>query len=796
MQFEYIAIILLTVIVIIVGVSIVSFFGQSFQSSIPIQVRGVYDRFVSVLLQRSPYNVCESYDGQKLSIQDFQVLLQAAYNGQCGSSHTHVTMSFSASTADMKRIASLSGIANNGALIFYNISQGQPLGIGAIIVAGDTGYYPLKLDDKIEVWYAGQPKGDLFIKVTEKGCDPYDEVCDASCASKGICDPVCDNGKQYNIPCNLACIDIDQDGIINQTDANARIVAGKCNPDCFSNFTNPSRAYDPGCIYKKITNPNYGTQFAGICDPNSNGVSDGLCDPDCAASKNICDPDCNGTVSYPGNPQGIYDQKCYVCDGTCNGYCSPACDKNAFPGDPGFDPDCYRQLNASYFCSGDGLCDTGRGENCANSADCPRAGITCSNLGGSCCPSASNADVYGCSNTTNVPVGGLCTCGTQCALNLTCDKTSHCCPSGLTWNGTACSSTCPQRIDKATCKTSQPWTPQSIRLAYDIEPFLKAGFDGSGQTIVIVDACGDSSIVSDVNAFNQKFGLPPINLNVIGQQGTCSGRDASDWAGETALDVEWAHAIAPGARIYLIVVSASESSLASGVEYAVNNLPNSIVSMSFADSADLNRYQAAFNSGNQKGITFIAADGDFCSYNKYQPSIGSVSYPAGFSNVLAISGTQNLAVNNNCQYVSETVWNCAGGWGTGGNPSDQSEPSYQQGINAIRDGKRGYGDVALVSGDALPIIFQGQWAGIGGTSDAAPQWAGIIAVLRSAGVKNLQGNINPIIYQIGKDSNLYKKAFHDITSGSNGDFSALQGWDYPTGFGTPDVVGICEALQQ
>jgi hypothetical protein len=784
MEIQIIGMIIFFLVIIVVGIGIVTSF-TSLKTLVPSQIKDVYNKVVTAIGFKSPFNICESLSDQKISLQDFQTLLQAIYNGQCGSSHANVSLSFSLTKADLQRIAALDGIAFNGKLIFYNISS--PLGAGAIIVQGDPGQYPLKFEDFVDMSRVGSPIGDVFIKVTLKGCDPYDGICDATCVFKKICDPICDDGNKHNIPCNLACIDTNGNNTVDIQDAQQRISQNKCNPDCYVNYTNPFKAYDPGCVWR------FRNQNDDVCDPNSNGVYDGICDPDCVKTKNICDPDCNGTI-YEGNPYGLNDAKCFVCDGTCNGWCSPSCKKNAFPGDNGYDPDCFRFVNSSFYCSGDGLCESDRGESCANSIDCPGGGLTCGDYHAVCCPTASDADVSGCSITINVSEGGICACGAQCAGNETCDKTSHCCPSGKVWNGTACSSVCPQRIANPSCgSTSQPWSPQTIRFAYDIEPFIKAGFDGSGQTIAIIDACGDPSIVTDVNTFNQKFGLPTIKLNIIGQQENCQG-----WDGETALDVEWAHAIAPGATIYLIAVSSSETGLGSGVEYVVNNLPGAIVSMSFADSSDRDRYESLFNAGVQKGITFIAADGDWCAYNngqpQYQAQLGRVNYPAAFTNVLAISGTQNLVVNSKCQYVSETAWNCAGGWGTGGNPGDKSQPAYQQPVSAITDGKRGYGDVSLVSGDVLPVVIGGSWQGIGGTSDASPQWAGIIAVLRSTGIKNLQGNINPIIYKIGTDSNLAKKAFHDITSGNNG-LPAQQGWDYPTGFGTPDVVGLCEVLQ-
>jgi len=433
MEIETIGMIILFVVILIVGVSIVASF-ISFKTLVPTQLSDVYNKVVTSIGFKSPYNLCQSFSGSKISLQDFQTLLQAVYNGQCGNSHANVSLSFALTKQDLQRIAAIDGIAFGGKLIFYNVSS--PLGVGAVLVQGDPGQYPLKLEDFLDIYASGSPTPDVLIKVVLKGCDPYDDVCDASCLFKGICDPACDDGQRHNIPCNLACIvnhDITSysDNSINGNNSADRIVTGKCNPDCYSNVTNPFKAYDPGCVWK------FRNQNDDICDPNSNGIKDGVCDPDCVKTKNICDPDCDGTV-YEGNPFGLNDTKCFVCDQTCNGWCSPACNKNALPGEPGFDPDCYKKLNSSYFCSGDGICDASKGENCANSIDCPGGGLTCGDYHSACCPTAANVDVSGCTNTTNLNEGGACTCGTQCATGLVCDKTSHCCQEGKIWNGTAC----------------------------------------------------------------------------------------------------------------------------------------------------------------------------------------------------------------------------------------------------------------------------------------------------------------------------------------------------------------------
>jgi len=432
LEFDILAMLLLFLVILFVGISLVTYFGVEIKSGVPNQLKGVYDQFTKVVFQRLPYNVCDAYNNERVSVQDFQILIQAIYNGQCGTNKiSRVTMSFSVSKDDLQKIASLAGIANNGKLIFYNTSE--PIGIGAVLVKANPGFYPLKLDDEIELSLVGQPKGDLFIKLLVQGCDPFDDDCDATCIYRRICDPVCDDGRKHDISCNLACIDINKNNTVDVEDAGERVRANKCNPDCYVNYTNPYKAYDPGCVWK------FKNQNDDVCDPNSNGIIDGVCDPDCPNSRNICDPDCNGEVS-DGNPYGLTDEKCFKCDQTCNGWCSPACDKDAEEGNPGYDPDCRREKDKTFFCSGDLFCDADRGESCSNSADCPGGGVTCNdyNPQNVCCPQASDADYAGCSPTRGLKEGEIAACSTQCAEGLIKDETNHCCPAGKTWNGTSC----------------------------------------------------------------------------------------------------------------------------------------------------------------------------------------------------------------------------------------------------------------------------------------------------------------------------------------------------------------------
>jgi hypothetical protein len=507
MEIQIIGMVILFLVLIVVGVLIVSSF-TSLKTFLPTQFKDVYKKVVTSIGFKSPFDVCESFVGQKISLQDFQTLLQALYNGQCASSHTNVSLSFSLTKSDLEKIAVLTGIGLNGKLIFYNMSS--PLGIGALLIQGDPGQYPLKFEDFVDMTLSGYPKPDVLIKVTLKGCDPYDDICDVSCIFKKICDPVCDDGKTHNVPCNLACIDADVNGI-DVNDTQQRVAQGKCNPDCYVNVTNPFKAFDPGCVWK------YKEQKDDICDPNSNGVEDGVCDQDCLLTKSICDPDCNGTA-YDGNPYGLNDTKCFICDGTCNGWCSSVCNKNAYPGDPNFDPDCYRNINASFSCSGDGLCESDKDENCANSLDCPGGGLTCGDYHTVCCPAASDADVSGCSNITDIPEGGLCSCGTQCATNQTCDGTGHCCPSGKFWNGTACSQSSDVLIVTMKSNMKKVYSDAQIQKLEDkVKDYINAlGADGLGGTFLYLDDSQVSDITSG-SSVPQNSNDPSIIKGVISQ---------------------------------------------------------------------------------------------------------------------------------------------------------------------------------------------------------------------------------------------------------------------------------------
>jgi hypothetical protein len=341
------------------------------------------------------------------------------------------------------------------------------------------------------------------------------------------------------------------------------------------------------------------------------------------------------------------------------------------------------------------------------------------------------------------------------------------------------------------------YTPDQIRHAYGFDQITfnngAIAGDGSGQTIAIVDAYNDPTLSSDLRTFDQMFNLPdPVLTKVQEYVYGRAPRNDAGWALETSLDVEWAHAAAPGADILLVeTASASYNDLLSAVDYARNYDGVSVVSMSWGggEFASETGYDGHFTTpANHGGVTFVASSGD---------TGGNVEYPAVSPNVVAVGGTTlHLASDNTIS--SETAWSGS----DGGVSSYESKPSYQAGISWT--GARSSPDVALNADTATGYAvydsygYSGQngWFTLGGTSAGAPQWAGLVAIANQgravAGNSSLDGATEtlPALYSM-PDTN-----FHDITTGtsSNGRNSAGTGYDLMTGRGTPVAGQVVQSL--
>jgi subtilase family serine protease len=333
-------------------------------------------------------------------------------------------------------------------------------------------------------------------------------------------------------------------------------------------------------------------------------------------------------------------------------------------------------------------------------------------------------------------------------------------------------------------------TPAQVRHFYRFDQILN---QGAGQTIAIVDAYDDPNIESDLAVFSTQFGLPACTTNNgCFKKIYASGKPRTDpgWSLEMALDVEWAHAIAPAAKIVLVeAASNSFANLIQAVDVAVNN-GASAVSMSFGGNefSSQTTYDAHFSHA---GVTFTASSGD---------SGSGVEYPAASPNVVAVGGT-TIQMNSDSTYKSETAWSGSGG----GQSSVETEPSYQLGFGIASQNKRGVPDVAY---DADPntgfpvydsVRYQGQagWFQVGGTSAGAPQWAALIAIVNSMRVAANKATLNGAQLALYNTS-AYNTNFHDIVNGSNGSCGTLcnasLGYDFVTGLGSPQAAALINWL--
>jgi hypothetical protein len=350
-------------------------------------------------------------------------------------------------------------------------------------------------------------------------------------------------------------------------------------------------------------------------------------------------------------------------------------------------------------------------------------------------------------------------------------------------------------------------SPAQIRNAYGFNKIFFPGNiagDGSGETIALVDAFDDPTAGSDLTAFDQQFGLAnptfvKVGINASGQASTTSFPIAdSDWSVEIALDVEWAHAVAPAARILLVEANSnSYADLLTAVNYARNYQGVTAVSMSWGGSefSGETAMDSYFTTpAGHGGVTFFASAGDSGA-----PALA----PSVSSHVVSVGGT-SLNVDAAGDYIDETGWSGGGG----GISGYVTAPSYQNnlaiyGANAF--GMRAAPDVSYdadpYTGVAVLATYgYGGWLQVGGTSASAPQWAALVTIADQGralvGKPALDGYTQtlPALYSLPSSD------FNDITVGDNG-YLAGPGFDLVTGLGSPianylvpDLIGVPQVL--
>jgi kumamolisin len=335
-----------------------------------------------------------------------------------------------------------------------------------------------------------------------------------------------------------------------------------------------------------------------------------------------------------------------------------------------------------------------------------------------------------------------------------------------------------------------------------------AGFNGQGMTINLIEIDGYPE--TDVASYGQCVGYHG-NITVTNVDG-----EPAQPGGESALDIEMIQGLAPYANINDYQTADPERGVSDALQQIVddntnNNGSGGIVSISLggpenADSlADLKAEDQLFTLlTEQEHMTVFVASGDCAAFTDGTYGSLSVSFPASDPNVVAVGGTE-LRTDPQGNRIDEPVWSdgsnpiqCNNAWGSGGGNSNFfSEPSFQTGAGVNNDASRGFRQVPDISAVAynLPIYLDGQWQLCGGTSAATPIWATGMALVNQAMLKKYGVFFNGpnVIYYVANNAGNVTP-YYDVTEGNNLYFNATPGWDFASGFGTPNLVDFYNVL--
>ncbi|WP_158598349.1 S53 family peptidase [Falsibacillus albus] len=342
------------------------------------------------------------------------------------------------------------------------------------------------------------------------------------------------------------------------------------------------------------------------------------------------------------------------------------------------------------------------------------------------------------------------------------------------------------------------YTPDELKNAYNVTPLASAGYDGSGQKVAVMELDGYKA--SNISTYDSHYGLgspTPTNVYVDGYNGA-----AGQGQVEVELDIEVINAIAPKAQVMVYEGPNTGQGLIDTYQKIATDNQAKSVSVSWgiselqAGSSLMNSLHTVFSQLAAQGQSVFAASGDNGAYDAGDSKL-AVDSPANDPYVTGVGGT-HLTLSGS-SYGSESIWaNSSNKTGGGGGLSTvYSMPSYQSGPgvqNSYSNGKR---QVPDVSADADPatgysIYSSGSWTVVGGTSAAAPLWAGIAALNNQYAAANGKGNLgqaNPTLYRMFNTTQTYP-AYHDITSGNNLYYPATSGYDMASGIGTPNAYNL------
>jgi subtilase family serine protease len=396
------------------------------------------------------------------------------------------------------------------------------------------------------------------------------------------------------------------------------------------------------------------------------------------------------------------------------------------------------------------------------------------------------------------------------------------------------------------------YQPRQLQRAYGLRPLYARGYNGRGRTIVIVDPIGSPTIGADLAAFDRSFGLPaPPAFRVLQPEGPVPPFDPGNSemvnkAGETTLDVEWAHAMAPGAGILLVETPAAETATGGGFpqliaaeNYVIEHNLGGVISQSFSlpeqnfpSRAWVLRLRYAYVDARRHHVTVLGASNDngVSGVNRtgsafYRHRV--VQWPASDPLVTGVGGTALHLSPSGRRTSPDTAWNDTWdpavaaltqekvpfGWASSGGLSRFfARPGYQDRVRRVTGGRRGVPDISMsaaISGSVLIYhSFPGAAAGwytAGGTSEATPEFAGIVAIADQYAGRRL-GLINPALYRLEA---AHAPGIVDVTKGNNSvafrqngrtaavrGYRAGPGYDLVTGVGTINAARFVPELAE
>jgi subtilase family serine protease len=371
------------------------------------------------------------------------------------------------------------------------------------------------------------------------------------------------------------------------------------------------------------------------------------------------------------------------------------------------------------------------------------------------------------------------------------------------------------------------YVPNQVEAAYNLPALYGRGITGQGRTIVVVDAFGSPTIADDLLQFDQYLGLgtPPLRIVQVGHVPVFdpSNADMIGWADETTLDVEYAHAGAPDAKIVLVEAAADDvQHLAGAVQYAVQHKLGDVISLSWGEPEQalgrdfVSSYSSIFSQAASRHITIVASSGDSGASgqdengNYYRHPVAL--WPATSPFVTAVGGTRlNLNASGDRNGL-DTAWNDTyshavndfffGNDGPnplatgGGKSAYYGRPGYQNGVRNVTGNQRGIPDISMSASCSVAVnVFEtftggnGGWTASCGTSESAPMFAAIIALADQAAGHSL-GLVNPALYALAAKN---APGIVAVASGNNTvsfpggtvhGYSVRHGYNLVTGLGT------------